>query len=64
MKDLKQRIEDLYFAIRMTSIAFRNCDTPLFKDMHLAAMEYYSLEISIAESQLLVYTDTKHGDQQ
>jgi hypothetical protein len=62
MKELKERLEELYLAVRLTKTAFRNCDTPSLKDLYLANLEYYATEIGIAEYQLLVYTNSSAED--
>lgn len=63
MQELKDRIRDLNYAIRMTETYFRYCDTPLIKDLYLQSIEFYKKEILIAESQLLAYTNGNVKDQ-
>jgi hypothetical protein len=63
VQDLKKRIEDLHFAIRMTQTYFRQCSTPYLKDLYLQNIDYYHAEILIAEGQLLAYTNSSAKDQ-
>jgi len=64
VRELKNRIEDLNHAIYVTTTAARNAACTYYRDLHLAAIEYYKKEIVIAESQLLVYANIKIDPEQ
>lgn len=62
MRELKERILELEYAIRLTQTFFNHCSTPLLKDLYLSNIEYYKAEIFIAESQLIAYNNIKNQE--
>jgi SOS response regulatory protein OraA/RecX len=51
-KELKQRLEDLKYAIIATETVLRYCSTPAYIEMHSKAIEYYREEIRKIEEVL------------